>query len=261
MKNGFEIIDFHVHPFINESRNMCFYEDTVNGCKDFKQVLQRAGIDKVCGSVIERTGETESFDKIRLLNDEALRLKEVYGDFYIPGIHIHQHFPDESIDELKRMNKSGVKLIGELVPYMMGWESYYDEGLDEVYREADRLDMVVSLHTMAEYEESMETVVKRFPNIQFVAAHPNDKKMYLRHIERMKKYENYYLDLSGTGIFRYGLINYGIKEVGSERFLFGTDFPICNPGMYVEAVLFEKLKEGDYENIFSKNAKRLLGLC
>ncbi len=93
-----------------------------------------------------------------------------------------------------------------------------------------------------------------------MAAHPGDKAQFLRHIERIKKYKNYYLDLSGTGIFRYGLIGYGVKEVGSERLLFGTDYPICNPSMYINAVLFEKLNEQDYNNILSDNAKHLLNL-
>lgn len=118
--------------------------------------------------------------------------------------------------------------------------------------------MVVSVHTQS--EDTLEMAVKTFPDIMFVAAHPGDKNSYLRHLECMKKYENYYLDLSGTGIFRYGSISYGVSKVGNERFLFGTDYPICNPGMYVQAVLYERLKDKDYEAIFSGNARKLLKL-
>lgn len=62
-------------------------------------------------------------------------------------------------------------------------------------------------------------------------------------LERIKKFENYYLDLSGTGIFRYGLIFHGVREVGSERFLFGTNYPISNTRMYVQAVFQEPISE------------------
>lgn len=51
-----------------------------------------------------------------------------------------------------------------------------------------------------------------------------------------------------------------MNKAGSDRFLFGTDYPICNPGMYVHAVLFEKLRDKDYEDIFSGNARRILKL-
>jgi predicted TIM-barrel fold metal-dependent hydrolase len=252
-----EIIDFHIHPFYNQSRNVCFYENTVGSFEDIKSDLQRAGISRACGSVIERI-EADSFDKISRLNDEALLLRDELDGFYIPGVHIHPAFVKESISELERMHGSGVRLVGELVPYMMGWQDYYDENMAKLYDVIAQLGMVVSLHTIN--EETIDEAVRRYPDITFVAAHPGDKAQFLRHIERIKRYDNYYLDLSGTGIFRYGLIGYGVNAVGSERLLFGTDYPICNPSMYVNAVLFEKLKEKDYDNIFAENAKRILNL-
>jgi predicted TIM-barrel fold metal-dependent hydrolase len=252
-----EIIDFHIHPFNNQSRNVCFYENTVSSCEEIKSDLQRAGISRACGSVIERM-EADSFDKISALNDEALLLRDKLDGFYIPGVHIHPAYVKESINELERMYDKGVRLVGELVPYMMGWQDYYDENMAKLYDVIAQLGMVVSLHTIN--EETIDEAVKRYPYITFVAAHPGDKAQFLRHIERIKRYDNYYLDLSGTGIFRYGLIGYGVNAVGSERLLFGTDYPICNPSMYVNAVLFEKLKEKDYDNIFAENAKRILNL-
>ena len=98
------------------------------------------------------------------------------------------------------------------------------------------------------------------PKLKFVAAHPNDKELYLLHIERLKKFDNFRLDLSGTGIFRYGLVAYGVKKVGSEKFVFGTDYPICNPRMYVQAILQEPITDADRENILYKNAAELLDI-
>lgn len=254
---SFEIIDFHIHPFIGAGENLCFYENIVSSLEDIKQDLMRAGITQCCGSVIHRI-QGESFEEVKVLNEEALRIKEQLGEFYVPGIHIHPKFVQESCEELKRMHDKGIKLVGELVPYYMNWSDYYDKNMHEIYEYIEQLDMVVNVHTAS--EETLEMAVKTFPNITFVAAHPSDREIFYRHIERMKKYKNYYLDLSGTGIFRYGSIEHGVRQVGNERFLFGTDYPICNPGMYVQAVLYEKLKEKDYEAIFSGNAKRILKL-
>ncbi|MBR1442561.1 MAG: amidohydrolase [Firmicutes bacterium] len=253
--NEFEIIDFHTHPFIEKEYNFCFYDDTVNSTEDFVKDMNESGISKFCGSVIKRK-DIEDFAEIRKMNDEAVKLRDMLGDKYIPGIHIHPKFLEESIKEMNRMKEKGVKLIGELVPYLMGWDSYYDESMTEIYKEAQKLGYVISIHT--KYEESMENAVKNFPEITFVAAHPGDRKVLDEHIERMKKYENYYLDLSGTGMFRYGMVRKLVKSVGSERLLFGTDYPICNPHMYVQAVIFEKISDRDKENIFSGTAKKLL---
>jgi predicted TIM-barrel fold metal-dependent hydrolase len=256
-KSSFEIIDFHIHPFNTSENNTCFYEKTTETLEDISKDLMRAGISRACGSVIKRV-PGDNFEDIVKLNDEAVSLREKLREFYIPGIHIHPRFVKESCEELKRMHDKGVRLVGELVPYFMGWKDYYDNNIHEIFEYIEKLEMIVNVHTQS--EDTLEMAVKTFPNIIFVAAHPGEKNTYLNHLERMKKYENYYLDLSGTGIFRYGSIAYGVSKVGSERFLFGTDYPICNPGMYVQAVLYERLKDKDYEAIFSENAKRLLKL-
>ncbi len=257
-KPSLEIIDFHIHPFIANENNLCKYENTVKNLDDLREDLLRAGISKACGSVIHNT-QGFDFDEIRRLNDEAILVKEHLGEFYVPGIHIHPRFVKESCEELERMRNKGVGLVGELVPYFMGWEDYYDSNLHEIYKCIQELGMVVSVHTQS--DATLEMAVKTFPDIMFVVAHPGEENTFLRHLELMKKYDNYFLDLSGAGIFRYGMIGYGISQVGSDRFLLGTDYPICNPKMNVQAVLYEKLKDKDYEAILSGNARRLLKLA
>lgn len=253
-----DIIDFHIHPFIDEPTNVCMYRNTVSDWKQIKRDFRKCGISKVCGSVIpkKKLEKVESFTEVKSLNDEALALRDIFNGFYIPGVHIHPNFVKESCDELERVHNKGVRLVGELVPYFMGWENYFDDNMKEIYDCIDKLNMVVSVHTMS--EETLEQAVKLFPNITFVAAHPGDKNTFFRHLERIKKYPNYYLDFSGTGIFRYGLIKFGVEQVGSERFLFGTDYPICNPKMYVSCVEFENISLEDKENIFFNNAKNIL---
>ena len=253
----FEIIDFHTHPFLRDTCNWCMYPGAVPDMERFQEDLTAAGISRFAGSVIERVSGAE-FAEINRLNQDALCLKKRLGDKYIPGVHIHPGFVEESCGELFRMHDAGVRLVGELVPYAMDWKHYYDEELRVIYQCIEALGMVVSLHTQE--EDSIDRALHAFPGITFVAAHPGEKEVFLRHLERMKRYPNYYLDLSGTGIFRYGSVAYGVKEVGNSRFLFGTDYPICNAGMYVNAVLHEHLEKDDLEAIFSGNAKRLLGL-
>ena len=249
------IIDFHTHPFLRDENNSCFYGDTVTS-ENFVKTLKSAGIDHICGSVIYKT---ESFEGIKKLNREALEIKKQWGDFYTPGMHIHPHYVKESIEELDFMYQNGVRLVGELVPYYNGWSLYYDEAMHAKYEEIERLGMIVSVHTDMKVDmDNLEKAVKRFKNITFVAAHPHQREHYYKHIELLKKYDNYYLDLSGTGLFRFGMLGTLIKNVGSEKILFATDFPITNPKMYVEAVKFEKLMDNELENVFYKNAERLL---
>ncbi len=256
------IIDFHTHPYICADEFMNFYPECFEPSpQQLKADLLKAGITHICGSVLNKkrayTPE-EGFAYIKECNDKALAIKEQLGDFYTPGFHVHPHFVEESVAEIERMAKAGVRLIGELVPYMHGWSDYSCGGLHTILDAAAKYGMTVSFHTMTNEQKEMTEMIAAHPDIRFVAAHPNEKEMFLLHLERLRKFDNFRLDLSGTGIFRYGLIAYGVKKAGSEKFIFGTDYPICNPGMYVQAVMHEPLSDTDRENIMYKNAAELI---
>lgn len=257
-----EIIDFHTHPYIEQKNSICRYKSVYQmDVSQAKEYLQGLGICKICGSVLEKFNTLPIWSDIQRLNDEALRLKENYGDFYVPGFHVHAKFPRESILEIERMEKAGIKLVGELVPYSHGWD-YGDEGFEEILQALDEKKMIVSFHSTGGSRGSMDAIdamVARHPRITFVAAHPGENETYLHHLDRMEKNPNYYLDLSGTGLFRLGMLYYGIQKVGSKRFLFGTDFPVCDPAMYVGSIINDFcLSEEDKVNILYKNAQKLL---
>lgn len=266
-RQPYPIIDFHIHPYQSEGENLCMYTEALAlSTAEAMEDLKSSGITHVCGSVIEKReqGSVTDFAELRRCNRIALAIKEQWGDFYTPGFHIHPAFVKESLEEMEFMHKRGVRLIGELVPYMHGWKEtghdYASSALQEILALAGDYGMVVSYHTMTEEQEQMEYMIRHNPGVTFVAAHPGQREDYLLQLERMKKYENMYLDLSGTGLFRYGMLAAGVKAVGAERLLFGTDYPIINPSMYVQAVLGEHVSEEAKEKIFYKNARRLLAL-
>lgn len=262
-----KIIDFHIHPYLTEAENLCMYtEDFSLPMEDGVEDLKRSGITHVCGSVIIKRERVlmKDFEEIRACNRKALEFKKLYGDFYTPGFHVHPAFVKESLEEIEFMHQNGFRLIGEVVPYMHGWREaeldFASKNMKEILDVAGDYGMIFSYHTMLDQQEQMETMIRENPKVTFVAAHPGQKKEYLLHLERMKKYDNAYLDISGTGLFRYGLLVAGVKAVGAERLLFGTDYPITNPGMYVHAVLGEHISDEDKEKILYKNAERILQL-
>lgn len=254
----YEIIDFHMHPGLESWQNMCAY-----GCvyekspEQLREEMKRTGISHICGSVIERQQRKADFAYLKNLNRDALKLRGIWGEFYTPGFHIHPEYVEESIEEIEFMHDNGVNLIGELVPYLHSWDGFETDSMQKILDVAEKYHMVVSYHS-ADYE--VERMVSEHPGITFVAAHPGELPYVERHIERMKKYDNLYLDLSGTGLFRMGVLKYLVSQVGADRILFGTDYPICNPAMYVEAVKYEEITEKERSMILSSNAKRVLKL-
>ena len=254
---NYEIIDFHTHPFITPTENFCFYPGSVETECDFLSDLRAAGISRFAGSIIDK--KCKDIKGIIRANRLAMNLGEQYGGRYIPGIHIHPDYVAESIDTIKTAKERDVRLIGELVPYQHGY-SYDNPGMNEILECVDGGDMLVSMHSVDADLPMMEKLAREHKDISFVFAHPGDLPRVKAHVEVMRRCENVYLDLSGTGLFRYGMLKHLVDSVGAERILFGTDYPICNPEMYVHAVLFEKISDRERELIFAGNAKRLLKL-
>lgn len=261
---GFEIIDFHAHPFAEPSENICRHKEYCGlTSENTPEYLKKMGISHICGSVLDKNRKfpegTTLWERLSYSNRTALALAEKYGGFYTPGIHVHPRYIRESCEEIEKMSKLGVKLIGELVPYMDDWSDYSCREFDEILDAALAYNMIVSFHTID--NDQIDAMVKKHPKNVFVAAHPGEYENAVRHFERMKMSENYYLDLSGTGLFRLGVLRHGIDVCGSERFLFGTDYPVCSPAVNLGELLLNPLySDAERENIFSKNAKRLLGI-
>lgn len=254
MKPG--IIDFHIHPWLEDVNNYCFFKDLCPmSPADGRRRLEQAGITVACGSVI---GNVACWDDIVRLNNVALQVRENWEDFYIPGFHIHPDYVEQSVAEIRRMAAEGVRLVGELVPYIHGWDMGHP-GLIPILEAAAEHNMIISFHSTDVTDEMIEPLLERFPQIPFVAAHPVDKEKTQRHIGRMQRHDNYWLDLSGAGVGRMGLLPWTMKQVGYKRILFGTDFPACPPEIYVAAVAQDPmLTEKEKQAVFSGNAKRIL---
>lgn len=260
----YPIIDFHTHPYLDDNDNICTHLEHFNvSLEDTKPFLQSMGIQTICGSVItkNRMGEPDSFAPIKELNDKALYLRDYYKGFYIPGFHIHPKFVKESILEIERMNRQGVNLVGELVPYSQGWAKWDSKELFDILEAVQDYGMVLNFHALVspEQEDQIDMMVRSFPNLVIVGAHPGDANTLNRHLNRMKISKNYYVDLSGGMLHRMATLKHGIDEFGAERFLFGTDFPICNPACFIGGVMLDPLIEDkDKPLIMYQNAKRIL---
>jgi len=251
-----KIIDFHTHPFVEEEDNIKRYKDGENYIfEDIKNDIKRAGISMICGSVLH-IREKNSFNIMKISNEHAMKLYRENPDLYMPGIQINPAYIKESCMEIENAYKEGVRLIGEINPARMDYEEYSCKGCVEILEYAQYLGMAVSCHSTT--SEDMQKVASLLPNLNIVFAHPGEHARILDHIDRMKKQDNVYLDLSGTGLFRLGMLRYTIDKVSKDRILFGTDYPVCNPAMYVSGVLYEKLTDAEYDAIFYENAARLL---
>ena len=251
-----KLFDFHLHPFYDFGREAASPEE-------FAADLRRYGTVMCAGSVIHQADSKRPVQDyaeiLPRLNREAFALHERMPDFYVPGIHIHPEFVELSCRELDHYAARGVKLVGEQVHYLMGWTCYTDKRMFAIMEHARSLNMVVNFHPKKKPED-MEPLFAAFPRLQFVVAHLDGYGLYDFAIEMMRKYENVSFDISAYGAAREGMIADAVSKVGSSRILYGTDYPGYEPRPFIDAVLQADITDDDRENIFYRNAARLLGV-
>lgn len=256
----FEIIDAHTHPFL----------DFQNGCigsfgkpetmEEFDREMKKVGISRYAGAPLV-THPVTDFAEIRKLNEDALRIRDRFPA-YIPGIHVHGSFPQESIAELTRLHsQEDVRYIGEVVPYIMETGEFDSPGMLEILKAAGELKMTVNFHNGT--RKAVTAVLENCPGLKVILAHPGEPNAEIgakKRFEFVAEYENLYLDLSGYGLFRWNMLRYGIDRCGAEKLIFGSDMPTCSAGMYLYGVLSENLTREEFRLVLAGNFKRLLGI-
>lgn len=255
-----KIFDFHTHPGYNFHNDKLGYEITP---EIFVDGLKKCGVTLCAGSTatLETTRQPrEEYEHIvPELNAWNYNIHKQYPDFFIPGIHVHPDFPEMSCNEVEKYGKLGVRLIGELVPYLMEWSCRYESPMmHDILDVAAKYNMIVSGHPSN--LKDMEAFAKNNPNTTIVYAHLDGYGLFDGEIELMKKYDNVYFDISAHADDRPGMIRQAVDLVGVERILFGSDYPGYQEQRFIDCVLNNRLTEAEQEAIFWGNAARLLGV-
>lgn len=255
-----KIFDFHLHPGYNFHNDELGYEITP---EIFVKGLRDAGVTRCAGSFIAKEYFYRPFDAQPLImvemNKKCFDFYQNYPDLIVPGIHIHPDFPEASAQEIEKYGKMGVKLIGELVPYAMGWSCGYNcPAMHDLLMIAKQYNMIFSGHPTNAAD--MDAFARNNPEIPIVYAHIDGYGLYDAEIDMMKKYDNVYFDISAHGSDRPGMLRETINKVGKERILYGTDYPGYAQQQFLDVVMDDAITEVEREYIFWKNAVRLFGM-
>ena len=256
--DDFEIIDAHAHPFLDKCDGAPYgHPETL---EQFVYEMKKAKVDYFAGSTVY-LHEVTDYAEIRKLNEDALRIRDKYP-CYIPGIQVHGSFPEESIADMTKLyHEDGIRMIGELVPYLMKTGEYNSPGMIEILKEAGKLGMTASLD--GGFRKTVVPVLENCPGLNVVLAHPGppwgDDSAKIR-FQWVSEYENLYMDISGCGLYRWNMLRYGVDVCGPEKILFGSDMPVCSVGMYVYGALMENLTKEELTLVMGGNFKRLLGM-
>ena len=108
----------------------------------------------------------------------------------------------------------------------------------------------------------MVKIARNFPGLRIVAAHLGGLKMAEDVLEAVAGQADIYMDTAycAEPWLDKGLLKEIIRTHGSERILFGSDYPWHLPSQEISLIRSLDISEEEKEMILGENARRLLGI-
>ncbi len=191
-------------------------------------------------------------------NREVARRAEKSKGRFLAACVVNPVLIDEALREMEDCRKQfGMVWVGELCNYNIPYQ-YTIKEFEQLVDQAVKLNMVLDVHT--ELEE-MEYIIGKFPQATIVFPHFGDDHEYehiFKRIDAVAKHPNTYLDTSGYGHDRVGMLEYAVKTIGPDRVLFGSDFSINDPATVIARIDHAALTPEQRQKILAGNVEALL---
>jgi uncharacterized protein len=254
--DSFEIFDCHLHSPADKGEAWQWYKVTQT-FEDFVNYLDKTGVQSgIINSQISYGIKPEEFIAG---NREVARNVEKYKGRFVGACVVNPQYIDEALKEVEYCHDQlGFVWVGELCNYMIPYD-YTMKEFGMLVEHVVKLNMVLAVHT--EHGE-MDYISQKYPEATIAFAHFGDDHEYddiFKRIDMVANNPNYYLDTSGYGHDRVGVLEYAVKTIGPDRVLFGSDFSINDPSTVIARIKNSFLTDEQKKKIFSGNLQRLLG--
>jgi predicted TIM-barrel fold metal-dependent hydrolase len=276
------IIDFHTHifpPWLKERRDEYFKRDPcfsllysqpkakMATAEEVVASMDEAGIDL---SVVLNAGWV-SHELCVETNDYILDSISRYPERLVGFCAIQPKAGDAAIAELERCAQAGAKGIGELRSDTQGFDLTDEATLKPIVDAMLEHDLILVTHSSEpvghEYfgkgsitPDILYSFIMGFPNLKLVCAHwGGGLPFYALMPEVVKALTNVFFDTAAT-VFLYKpqIFEQVSHIIGSDRILFGTDYPLMHQNRVIAQIQSSQLPEEDKARILGANARKLL---
>jgi predicted TIM-barrel fold metal-dependent hydrolase len=247
-----EIIDMHAHlgPHFNMFIPACDAESMIRN-------MDLCGIDK---TVLSSTLSWDSdflFGNTMMLEAICAHRGRLYGACAING-----NYPELSHDELERCFSEEKDVVMIKIHPLITKCKMNDRRMKGIFDFASKRKLFVLAHTWLDEDpygnqDLFAEVAKDYPDIKWIMGHSGGPYGSLHAVEIAQETENIFLDIA-LSMCPAQQIEFFVKEVGSERVLFGTDNPYIDPRPQIGRVGLARISQKDRMNIFSANARRFI---
>ena len=276
------IIDFHTHifpPWLKERRDEyikadpCFsllYSQPEARMATAEELLASMDEDGVDLSVVLNIGWV-SHELCVKTNDYILGSVSRYPTRLVGFCAIQPGAGDAAIAELERCAEAGAKGIGELRSDVQGFDLTDKAKMKPLVDAALKHNLIFLTHSSEpvghEYPgkgginpDALYSFIAAFPNLTLVCAHwGGGLPFYALMPEVDKALANVFFDTAAT-IFLYKpqIFEQMGRIIGSDKILFGTDYPLMHQSRVLDQIQSAQLPEEDKARILGANAQKLL---
>jgi len=278
------IIDFHTHvvpPEIKErrdkylGRDACFsllYAEPKAKLATAEEIIVSMDEHEIDKSVILNLGWT-SHELCVETNDYILGAITRYPKRLIGFCVIQPLAGDKAIKELQRCAQNGAKGIGEMRSDTQGFDLKDNKIMKPLIEALIENDLIFLTHTSEpvghQYfgkgritPEVIYPFIANFPDLKIVCAHwGGGLPFYALMPEVGKALGNVYFDTAATPfLYKPQIFKQVAEIVGSDKILFGSDYPLMSPKRIIDQIESTELGQEDKAKILGGNAQKLLSI-
>jgi uncharacterized protein len=260
------IIDAHAH--IRFGRDDGVKPDQGIGTGPIEAIDREAGVTLSALIVIARAHQME---QTRAQNDAVIAAAKASGGRFYPVASVHPADGPDAIAELDRMAAAGVKVI-KLHPNTQNFD-VSDPAVGAVVQHCGEKGLVVLFDSYKPWDMSemgkFVLLSVQHPKTTLVLAHMGfstfRETLAFAQLRKLGMGGNVYFDLSAIAVAYAGgpaspELVWTIRRIGTEHFLFGSDWPVDTPAEAARAIRDLGFTADEQRQIFHDNAVKLLGV-
>jgi len=276
------IIDFHTHifpPWVREKRNEyikrdpCFsllYSQPKAKMATAEELVASMNETKVDLSVVLNIGWA-SQELCVETNDYILDSISRYPDRLIAFCSVQPKDEDAAIIEVERCARAGARGIGEMRPDVQGFNLTDKMIMQPLVDAAVTHNLIFLTHSSEpvghQYTGKGEVTptilysfIVNFPDLKVVCAHwGGGLPLHALMPEVARALANVSFDTAATILlYQAGIFKQVSNIIGSDKILFGTDYPLISQNRIIAQIQSLELGEEDKAKILGGNAQKLL---